>query len=441
MLYLVLFATLAVGFYAATTINTQIARNEKGLQQAQVAADGGMQFIRYQISKSSFALAKPAKQMDVVAAQLGQQLNGTANMNGYTVQNSGGTIYIPAPNQWITIDPTTGARFRAVLTQSGNNLVVTVTGAGTNTTLKRAVQLQFQQNALTGSIFSYGVASKSPITLGGNAAINGATSAGQGSVLIATAASSGLTLSGSPSISGDYSYTNPNLVNSFGSGSIAGYTSASSSFGQHVHSGVAMPNFPYVDPTVYSQYAVNPYVPGSTLLANVTLPPGTYTLSNVNIQGVLYVQSPCNLTIGGKSIIQGVIVTDANPTVGNLTTNVISLSGQVAVKPIGTLPATFPAGELSLTNAFLLAPYYTVNMSGQFGTINGSIIASQMSMSGNASATVQGSIINIADSSMSLSGNAAITIVGNGASSAPAGINYGCNYTVQQGSYLEVTPQ
>jgi len=34
-----------------------------------------------------------------------------------------------------------------------------------------------------------------------------------------------------------------------------------------------------------------------------------------------------------------------------------------------------------------------------------------------------------------------ITIVGNGASSAPAGINYGCNYTVQQGSYLEVTPQ
>jgi hypothetical protein len=48
---------------------------------------------------------------------------------------------------------------------------------------------------------------------------------------------------------------------------------------------VAAPVFPVVDPSVYSQYATNIYIPGSTTLANVTLPPGTYSLSNVTIQG------------------------------------------------------------------------------------------------------------------------------------------------------------
>ena len=184
-------------------------------------------------------------------------------------------------------------------------LIVTVTGCGQNGSLKRA-----------GALFDYGIASKSPISMNGNVMIQGSTNSAMGSVLCTTASGTGLTLSGSPAISGDYSYVNPSLTNDYANGTIAGYTSASPNFSQHVHAGVTMPQFPWIDTSVYAQYATNAYVPGSTTLVNVTLPPGKYNLSGVNIQGVLYLQSPCSVSIGGNSIIQGVIITDNNSTVG-----------------------------------------------------------------------------------------------------------------------------
>ena len=93
------FATLAVGFYSATTISAQISRNEHGLEQAQAAADGGMQFVRYQLGAIKVPPLTPQSGLlNAVATQLGNALNGTANMNGHTVANSNGTIWIPAAN-------------------------------------------------------------------------------------------------------------------------------------------------------------------------------------------------------------------------------------------------------------------------------------------------------------------------------------------------------
>ena len=439
MLFLVLFSTLAIGFYEATTLSSQVAGNESSIDQARDAADGGMRFIRYELGAISLPAVIPSGIMNALATQLGNQLNGTTNMNGYTVQNSSGTIYLPASGQWMSLDSNSGEKFQVAITQSGTALNVTVTGRGRKSTIKRAIQLQYQQMPLSNTIFNYGIASASEITMGGNVVVTG-TPASAGSVMTATASGAGLTLNGGPSISGDYSYVNPLTVNAYGSGTIAGYNSLSPNFAQHVHSGVAAPVFPVVDPSVYSQFATNVYIPGSTNLVNVTLPPGTYSLSNVTIQGVLYLQSPCTLSIAGQSTIQGVIVSDCKANVGSLSTNVINLSGQVTVQDISTLPAgSFSAAERSLTGAFILAPYYTVNMSGNFGSINGSLIASQYSLSGNASATINGSMINIADTSMNFAGNASVTINHTG-STTPAGVYAGCKYQASQGSYLEVTP-
>lgn len=441
MLYLVLFATLAVGFTEATCINAQVAKNDRMMQLADIAADGGMKFMRYQLGSTPLPAGPASGLMASLAAQLGPVLNGTPNMGGYTVQNTGGTIWIPAANQWITLDPTLGTRFRAKITSTGTTLNVTVTGGiVSSTTIEKGIELQYQPST-TGDIFTYGIASKSPITLGGNATVTGVPAA-DGSVLCAASGLTGLTMSGSSaSISGDYSYVNPALVNSYGGGTIATYASSSPNFAQHVHSGAAAPNFPFVDPSVYAQYATNPYLAGSTTLANVTLPPGTYSLSNVTIQGVLYLQSPCNLTIAGKSTIQGVIVSDCSSTVGTLSTNVISISGQVQVSAMSTLPNTFPAGELALNNAFVLAPYSSLNMSGNFGSISGCIIAGQIVMSGNASGTISGSVINEGNTLLSITGNGGVSVVGNGPSNVPQGVNCGGDYVPVQGSYIEVPAQ
>jgi hypothetical protein len=437
MLFLVLFATLAVGFYTATAMEVKISGNDSKIVQARDAADGGMRYMRYQLGQISMPAVIPSGIMNALATQLGNQLNGSSNMRGYTVQNSSGTIYIPAQNQWMTIDSSTGSKFNATITLSGTALVVTVNGAGKSSTITRSIQLQFQQVPLSGNIFNYGIASASEITMGGNVKVTGSPSTA-GTVLSATAGLAPLTLNGSPSISGDYSYVNPLGVNVYGTGTIAGYNSLSPNFSQHVHSGVAGPVFPVVDPSVYSQFATNPYLAGSTILTNVTLPPGTYSFSNVTIQGILYLQSPCKVSIAGQSVIQGVIVSDCKSNVGSLTTNNITLSGQVTVQDTSTLPTTFPAAERALTGAFILAPYSSVNMSGNFGTINGSLIASQYSMSGNASCTITGSMINIADTSMDFSGNAAVTVVHNSAVT-PAGVYAGCKYVASQGTYVELT--
>ena len=442
MLYLMLLATLAVGFYAASTISAQISHNELALEQAQAAADGGMQFMRYQMGQ--MLIAPTVTQfglMDAVAAQLGAQLNGTSNMNGHVVQNTNGTIYIPSSSDWINLDPNIGSRFRAVLTQNGMSVVVTITGATavTASNLKKGIQLQYTTAPKAGTIFNFGVASRSAVTMYGNVSVQGATNPAMGSVLVASSTGSGLSMSGNPSISGDYSYVNPNASNTY-SGTIAGYSSSSPNFSQHIHSGVSMPQFPWIDTTPYLQYATNLYVPGSTTLTNVILPPGNYNFSNLTVNGVLYIQSPANVTFGGSVNITGCIITDNSTSNVSLTQNVITFLGNCKASAINNLPATFPAGERALTGAFIIAPHYTVNMAGSFGTVSGSIIASQFNFYGTAGGTIQGSIINLDDTSMTLGGKTALIIQSTGTSNYPAGVSFGNKYVPLPGTYLEVTP-
>src|SRR5689334_4422696 len=49
MLYLVLFSTLAVGFYVASSLSTQVSRNERSSTIAQQGAESGMEYMRYQL--------------------------------------------------------------------------------------------------------------------------------------------------------------------------------------------------------------------------------------------------------------------------------------------------------------------------------------------------------------------------------------------------------
>jgi hypothetical protein len=255
-------------------LGSQVAANQQAIEQAEGAADSGMRWVRYQLGSISLA-ATPSGIMDALATALGKQLNGSPNMGVHVVQNSSGTIYLPASNQYIMLDASTGTRFRASIAQSGTSLVVTVTGRGRKAGMKKAIQLQFQQVPLTANAFSYGIASASEITLSGNVTIGG-TPASAGSVITSTAGATALTMSGGASISGDYSYSNPAAANNYGNGTIAGYASSNVNFPQHVHAGATAPVFPVVDPSVWSQFATNPYIPGSPIVANVTLPPGNY---------------------------------------------------------------------------------------------------------------------------------------------------------------------
>ncbi|HZL37820.1 MAG TPA: hypothetical protein VFC78_21055 [Tepidisphaeraceae bacterium] len=444
MLYLMLFTVLAIGFYSASTMAVQVSKNDRSIEQSQLACESGLQFVRYQMGYMNLDPATTdANLLGAVATALASQLNGTSNMGGNSVAVNNGLIYLPSQAGFITLDPNTGTKFRAQIWTSGPFVWTKVTGYGSNASIGRAVQIQFQKASHASTIFNYGVASKSAINMAGNVTIKGATDPTKGSVLSATSGSNPLTMTGSPKISGDFSFSNASGTNSFANGSIAGYKSNSPNFAQHIHSGVTPPLFPYIDTSSYLAYTQNTYSGSGSTLVNTIIPPNTNPnfAGGTTIQGVLYIKAPNHVTFSGNTTITGAIVVENNPS-GSLSTNTISFSGNVTAQPMSSLPnnSNFPAGEKALTGAFLLAPNFGVTFTGNFGTIGGSIIASQFTYSGNAGGVVQGTVINLNDSAMSMAGNSDIIIASTGTTNYPAGVSFGNKFAPLPGTYEEVAP-
>src|SRR4051794_10087911 len=184
MLYLILFAVMAVGFYAATTMAGQISRNEKRLTDAQLAAESGLQFTRYQLGQVDITTATlQADLLPKVCTELGRLMNGTSNMGGNTVQITNGAIYLPSAGSTMPIDAGGGKTFRATITQSGTFLVVTVVGYCSDPNITRTMQMKYAQAPRASALFDFGVASKGKIVTGGSAVVVGDGDPTRGSVL------------------------------------------------------------------------------------------------------------------------------------------------------------------------------------------------------------------------------------------------------------------
>ena len=67
MLFLIVFAALSVGFYAQTNMSVQVSNNERRSKEALAAAEAGLQFIRYQLSRVTIPMQPFLKRMFVIA--------------------------------------------------------------------------------------------------------------------------------------------------------------------------------------------------------------------------------------------------------------------------------------------------------------------------------------------------------------------------------------
>ncbi len=443
MLYLVLFSTLAVGFYVASSLSTQVSRNERSSTIAQQGAESGMEYMRYQLGAMT---VPPGTTNDTLLATvyglLSSSMNGGPNMGPDVLTLSNGKIYVPGnPSHFITLDSRTGAAFQATIEQSGDKLLCTVIGAsGTSTTVQRGVQLSFKNAPKASAIFNYGVASKGKVVTGGASYILGSPDPALGSVL-STSTDSTPVVIGGKQVSGDISITNATGTVSYSGASIGGTTDPTK-IADHIHKGVADPAFPTVDSTVYTSAVPLTAYSGGKTLTNMYIPAGTNPSFNGNttINGVLLIKAPNVVTFGGNVTITGVIVTDNNVPF-NSTTNVLNFSGNIKAYGVQSLPNTSTYANLrSLTGAFLLAPGFNVSFSGNFGTVAGSIIAGAVSMTGNAGGTVQGSVITTEDQPLTLNGSSDITIASTGTSNYPAGVSFGSYYSPLPDTYVEIVP-
>jgi Tfp pilus assembly protein PilX len=450
MLYLVLFTTLALGFYEATTMSVQVAKNERSLTVSQYAAESGLQFARYQLGTVVIPTNTPTNQLlNSVYSSLQTSLNGTSNMNGDTVGMVNGVINIPSSStNYIMAENTSGARFRITVAQTGDKLVVTSYGRGNDANVSRIIQLQFSKAAKASAIFNYGVATKGKLTTGGASYILGQPDPAKGSVLSTDMADSIPIVIGGKQVSGDVSISNPNGSISYSAGTSIGGTSDASQIPNHIHIGVPAPLFPTVDTTPYQNAVTLTTYDSATMgntLTNVIIPPNTNPqfTGNATITGVLVIQAPNVVTFKGNAAVQGVIVEDTttSPTFDALKNKLI-FSGSVNASPVSTLPNTAQWTSLRpLTGAFILAPDFNVNFSGDFGTIGGSIISGELNMTGNATGIVQGSVIDVNNTPSTVNGSSDIVIASTGTSNYPPGVSFGYYYTPLPDTYAEVVPQ
>ncbi len=118
MMYLVLFAFMAVGFYSASGTAVEVSQNEQEQSKSLGAAESGLDFVRFQLAG---VIIPPnstgATMMNTVYTQLAARLDGTANMKGNTVQLDGAVVTLPGGyGNYISLDGE-GTGFKAQIDQ------------------------------------------------------------------------------------------------------------------------------------------------------------------------------------------------------------------------------------------------------------------------------------------------------------------------------------
>src|SRR5687767_3309077 len=265
MLYLMLFSTLALGFYTATTMAAQISRNERGMAEAQHAAESGLRFMRYKLAQVT--VPPYTKDADVPAEiyeDLVQILEKSDNLASRPITASGSTISIPA----ITLSDRT--RFAASVRWANNAGQLTVTGLSSNgsAAVTRRIQVNCTLAQRGPDIFGFGLASQGAIQLKrtNDTKIIGEPD-GDASILSAHPGSPAIS-TGSGPIEGDLSVVSGVDQIRLGGGSVGGSNYGPDILENHVKV-IPAPEFPTIDTSAFLPYATNTWTPGKKYYKNI----------------------------------------------------------------------------------------------------------------------------------------------------------------------------
>src|SRR3954465_6176273 len=78
MLYLTLMASLALGFYSASNTAAIVSNNEQKVERTRLAAEGGLDFARFHLSKVLIpAKAQITQHFSLLCDQMSARLNGS----------------------------------------------------------------------------------------------------------------------------------------------------------------------------------------------------------------------------------------------------------------------------------------------------------------------------------------------------------------------------
>ena len=436
LIFLALFASLAVAIAACADANLTIAHNRIESQQASAFAGTGIQMLQCSLGGMPASGAADATAMHaLIRSHLASDFAGSAMVNTGAITSNAGGVTLPAMS--LTRADGTSGQVNVTVQASGgsqDNTTITIRSAATYGAASRSAT--YNLTVLRGGtvLDDYALASKSAVSMTGNAQLLGLNDAGEADILSATySTTNAIQLTGNVQVSGDAVVINPDgRISKTGNVTIGG--------DQII--GATEPQWPQVDITPFKQYAINTYSgngSGNLTLSNIIIPPNTNPnfSGNTTIRGVVYIQSPNKVTFSGNTTVIGVIVADP-PSVDNLNANQVKFTGNISSAGVENLPAGAAYDGLrDLTGSFLLTPGFSAQFSGNFNTVNGCMVASEFKFTGNAGGTIKGGVVNLRDSTFQMTGNARLVIDREHAVHEPAGIVSSTTLVCVSGSYAE----
>ena len=458
MLYLVLFSVMAMGFYAAVTTSAQISHSDQRITKAYLAAESGMDFMRYQLARVSIPpTTEPSGVLDELYADL-VALNDTPNFAGKPIAKVGNTIRIPAdPSHRVSTDNEGG--FRATITDWAGEIVVKIEGRHGSTNVGRAFTMDFSRVEKNSSVFDYAVASKGRVMMkkGSITGVSGVSNDTIAQVMSAKGVAGAITMTGGAigSVNGGQlnvvipeppaaPLTADDLVDISG-GTVHGASGESTILSQYTKE-VPAPEFPTVDTEYFKPYATTTYSSGMTTMKNVRIPAGTGTQASplkftggATIQGVLYIESPNVVEFRGNTVLQGFIVFE---NAGSTTTNVIDQRGNFSHLPLPSGPE-FDALRAT-SGVAMLAPTTSLTISGSVdSSLKGNLILGTFNNAGSADVTIErGTLMTLDDTVDSAVFNGkTVKFASTGAPTLPNGVlTYSSYFQPDPKSYQEVAP-
>jgi len=452
MMFLIILSAMALGMVTMAQTNVRCADNDRNVSRAVTTAESGLEFARYWLSDIIVSGdVDPENRLQSIAGKLWQkfyhaeltsviascQWHGSETPKRLTISN-------------ITVDSDTSQSFDIELRQTSDDILcLDITGNSGNiensNNSRRVIRVKFNFITVGNPVFDFGVASKGPLDMSGQALIEGENLAIEASAYIEgyTIWDDAFTITSNARVDGDVTIANPYASYDAHEKAIVGGATGEE-IDEHIHVGCDYIEFPVPNPDDFRDYATGDHIDSNTTFdkhdtfTNIIVDANTNPTfaSDTTINGIIFVEKPNKISFAGKCTINGMIVADGERDEESSDCT-LKFSGQVVANGVEELEGEEFDAIKEKTGTFILAPGYELEFSGQANQINGAIAGNGIKFSGQAGGSVKGSIINYSHDPMVLGGQSNLVFDRSGITADPAGFEPNYLLEFQPASYSE----
>lgn len=385
-------SAFVVSTAALSGTNARLASSRIEAASAKASAESGLEISQYWLNRVVLPSSTPTSDyFETIVNTLRNDLAENSKSN-ITLSQTG---FISCTRR----DLAAPGRFSGRLLMnpaSPSTLQVYSTGGDGRTT--RTVGVRFNIKPYEHPIFKFGIATRGPLVCAGNLDLQGTHSPAEASVYVES-------------------------------------PDNTSAEGECV-------DFPVPDTRHFRQYATGQTITSSSslsgdlILTNAVIAAGTNPrfTGHLTIEGILFIESPNTVTFDCDVALLGLIVADGAMYDGQ--SNKIDFLGRFSSGPYPN-QAQFKTIAAE-TGSSILAPGFAVAFRGGISSLEGVVAAYGVTLCGNVTALVKGTIINYSTSPLNIDSDAAITFDRQACARIPAGFDSLRVLTCNPSSYEEL---